>query len=393
MELKVWVDNTQRIVCGVTEATTCQDVVYALAHATSQTGRFTLVEKWRSNERILSPSDKPLKVLLKWGEHSGDVQFVLRRSGNSNETQRNDNNKDALKSPYFSPQRLLNNSRENVKSPVSCNNREIKKSLTFSGGRSGASTPCDLLGSSTGCQETIATPVQNVRAEPPLYKDHRSRDDLPRGVVRGIPQQKQPNVPPETTNHKKEANDPAVITRTSKKIGPPPEYRIPPPHRQQSPINAREPPPPNRNFHSPDYLHNGNGVGTVSPIMYSHNISSPTSLVVSNASSPGKVLKKRDISAQHKDKSHEHISSPNNYIRGNNGNKYAPPPPERTKASQDKVYKRTRNDPQYLELLRMVNSQREKISSLDSELKKYDSGKNTVGNTFLNNLGSSKFFR
>lgn len=33
MELKVWVDGVQRIVCGVTEFTTCQDVVIALAQA------------------------------------------------------------------------------------------------------------------------------------------------------------------------------------------------------------------------------------------------------------------------------------------------------------------------------------------------------------------------
>ncbi|RXN00417.1 Ras association domain-containing protein 8 [Acipenser ruthenus] len=33
MELKVWVDGVQRIVCGVTEATTCQEVVIALAQA------------------------------------------------------------------------------------------------------------------------------------------------------------------------------------------------------------------------------------------------------------------------------------------------------------------------------------------------------------------------
>lgn len=33
MELKVWVDGVQRVVCGVTEATTCQEVVIALAQA------------------------------------------------------------------------------------------------------------------------------------------------------------------------------------------------------------------------------------------------------------------------------------------------------------------------------------------------------------------------
>lgn len=80
MELKVWVEGIQRIVCGVTDATTCQDVVFALAHATGKTGRFTLIERWRNNERALAPQETPLKILMKWGEYSSDVQFVLQRS-------------------------------------------------------------------------------------------------------------------------------------------------------------------------------------------------------------------------------------------------------------------------------------------------------------------------
>lgn len=39
-----------------------QDVVYALAHATGKTGRFTLIEKWRNNERLLAPQDHPVTV-------------------------------------------------------------------------------------------------------------------------------------------------------------------------------------------------------------------------------------------------------------------------------------------------------------------------------------------
>ncbi|ODM88731.1 Ras association domain-containing protein 8 [Orchesella cincta] len=80
MELKVWVEGIQRVVCGVNEKTTCQDVVYALAHATGKTGRFTLIERWRNSERLLAPGEQPLKVLLKWGEHSNDVQFILQWS-------------------------------------------------------------------------------------------------------------------------------------------------------------------------------------------------------------------------------------------------------------------------------------------------------------------------
>ncbi|XP_045538155.1 ras association domain-containing protein 8 isoform X3 [Papilio machaon] len=83
MELKVWVEGIQRIVCGVTETTTCQDVVFALAHATGKVGRFTLIERWRNNERLLAPQEYPLKILMKWGEYSNDIQFILRRSDSS----------------------------------------------------------------------------------------------------------------------------------------------------------------------------------------------------------------------------------------------------------------------------------------------------------------------
>ncbi|XP_071743270.1 uncharacterized protein RASSF8 isoform X2 [Lepeophtheirus salmonis] len=86
MELKVWVEGIQRIVCGVTEKTTCQDVVYALAHATGKTGRFTLIERWRNSERLLAPQEHPLKVLQKRGEYMSEVQFILKRSALDNST-------------------------------------------------------------------------------------------------------------------------------------------------------------------------------------------------------------------------------------------------------------------------------------------------------------------
>lgn len=82
MELRVWLEGgPQRVVCGVTEATTCQDVVYALAQATAQTGRFALVERSRRSERPLAPSDRPLRLLARWGRCASDVHFLLRRCG------------------------------------------------------------------------------------------------------------------------------------------------------------------------------------------------------------------------------------------------------------------------------------------------------------------------
>lgn len=83
MELKVWVDGVQRVVCGVTEVTTCQEVVIALAQAIGRTGRYTLIEKWRDTERHLAPHENPIISLNKWGQYASDVQLILRRTGPS----------------------------------------------------------------------------------------------------------------------------------------------------------------------------------------------------------------------------------------------------------------------------------------------------------------------
>ncbi|XP_052316586.1 ras association domain-containing protein 8 [Oncorhynchus keta] len=83
MELKVWVDGVQRIVCGVTEHTTCQEVVIALAQAIGRTGRYTLIERWRETERHLAPHENPVVSLNMWGQYASDVQLVLQRTGPS----------------------------------------------------------------------------------------------------------------------------------------------------------------------------------------------------------------------------------------------------------------------------------------------------------------------
>ena len=60
-----------------------QDVVYALAHATGKTGRFTLIERWRNNERLLAPQEHPLKVMAKtigFGSESFDRKGMILRS-------------------------------------------------------------------------------------------------------------------------------------------------------------------------------------------------------------------------------------------------------------------------------------------------------------------------
>lgn len=145
MELKVWVEGIQRIVCGVTVNTTCQDVVFALAHATGKVGRFTLIERWRNNERHLAPNENPMKLLLKWGEYANDVQFILQRSENKTQQQtaqqqqqqnnnNNNNNNYALnttKKPLgpnnSKPAPTLQKQKSNVE--LSYRSKELKKSF------------------------------------------------------------------------------------------------------------------------------------------------------------------------------------------------------------------------------------------------------------------------
>ena len=124
MELKVWVEGMPRIVCGVTDVTTCQDVVVTLAHATGKTGRFTLIEKWRDNEHMLAPTENPLNALQKWGEYANDVQLILRHSLGARGHARSMRNHSGRYLHAFTP--------------PPCHNRRsgIKKALTFSGAHS-----------------------------------------------------------------------------------------------------------------------------------------------------------------------------------------------------------------------------------------------------------------
>ncbi|XP_077580154.1 ras association domain-containing protein 8 [Stigmatopora nigra] len=77
MEIKVTVDNLPRLVCGVTDETTCQDVVTVLAQAIGQPGRYMLRERFKDFERCMSPDERPLEMLRKYGEHAKEVQLAL----------------------------------------------------------------------------------------------------------------------------------------------------------------------------------------------------------------------------------------------------------------------------------------------------------------------------
>uniref|UniRef100_A0A668USG8 Ras-associating domain-containing protein n=1 Tax=Oreochromis aureus TaxID=47969 RepID=A0A668USG8_OREAU len=68
MEVKVFVDGIPRVVCGVTRETTCQEVVLVLAQALGQPGRYTLREKFKDFERCMTPEERLLETLERYGE-------------------------------------------------------------------------------------------------------------------------------------------------------------------------------------------------------------------------------------------------------------------------------------------------------------------------------------
>ncbi|XP_017052762.1 putative uncharacterized protein DDB_G0271606 [Drosophila ficusphila] len=213
MELKVWVEGIQRIVCGVTVNTTCQDVVFALAHATGKVGRFTLIERWRNNERHLAPNENPMKLLLKWGEYANDVQFILQRSENKTQQQQQQ-------------QQQNNNNNNNTnyaamttKKPLGPNNNNNKPAPTLQKQKSNVE-----LGYRT----------KELKKSFGAY-DAKQFDNI--GIVKGIPQQSQPptsgagvsppvvqqeQMPPQDNNnvalvpkHEKSLSNPLDMTSTS----------------------------------------------------------------------------------------------------------------------------------------------------------------------------------
>ncbi|XP_067902842.1 ras association domain-containing protein 8 isoform X2 [Heterodontus francisci] len=135
MELKVWVDGVQRVVCGVTEETTCQEVVIALAQAIGQTGRYVLIQKLRDSERQLLANESPLQLLAKCGQYANDVCFLLRRTGSSQSERPTSSNGAQIPEPSLAKTALF---PAKPTTPELPKRREPKKSLTFTGGALGA---------------------------------------------------------------------------------------------------------------------------------------------------------------------------------------------------------------------------------------------------------------
>ncbi|XP_057658591.1 ras association domain-containing protein 10-like isoform X1 [Diorhabda carinulata] len=85
-ELPIWVRGEQRWVSGITEETTCQDVIQVLLHDEERRGRpisqlqqYQITERWRGVEQPLDDHSKILDIWNAWGRAQSEVKISLRR--------------------------------------------------------------------------------------------------------------------------------------------------------------------------------------------------------------------------------------------------------------------------------------------------------------------------
>lgn len=421
MELKVWVDGIQRIVCGVNDSTTCQDVVYALAHATGQTGRFTLLERWRNNERTLSPQERPLKVLSKWGEYSSDVQFILKRStltpkGSSNVHQALGHDASPQKCAPTSPPLSPIPSATCGKSHQS--KEAIKKSLTFSGSHHSDNGPKETTTTTTTAPlDNKHENARNVRSpnhipsddsHEPIVVDHggsiQSNEPLEGTELKEDEEQKNSEYDKKTEikapSNAEKSPAPHYNIHSPVSYHPAPQHHQPPPpspqknvgqKRQSSPATGMTQRPPGG---PPPYPGTSPSVqkpyvGPISPPPYR---SPPTDKIQkypskspsSNTSTPSVVPTPSPNDTTHSPKGNMPKSRRNLYAQfGNHNVPYAETVDNDAAVTSSKLgesNKKSTNadvvkvvyDSRYRELVRMVNKQRDTINSQQAQMTQFD---------------------
>nr|XP_026694146.1 ras association domain-containing protein 8-like isoform X2 [Ciona intestinalis] len=202
MELKVWVDGIQRVVCGINEQTTVQEVVIALAQATGRTGRYTLVEQWRGTEKMLPPTERPLQVLSNFGDRSPSVQFILRRTGASSVSSHNDDESVVTPERTGYRQSLPPQMKHRQKNDAVLNRKEPKrKSLTIIGSaNSSDSIQKPRVGENKFKfpEVEIKKPVLNVVSNNNNNNTATKKKPLmpPSFRMEGLPSKKEPFTPP-----------------------------------------------------------------------------------------------------------------------------------------------------------------------------------------------------
>ncbi|XP_058116555.1 ras association domain-containing protein 10 [Anopheles ziemanni] len=91
-EIPVWIKGEQRWVSGVTDDTTCGDLIEVLVQQEQQPGSssagpaaptevkdYCITERWRQVEQVLDNETKIWQIWSAWGKAQPEVKFILRR--------------------------------------------------------------------------------------------------------------------------------------------------------------------------------------------------------------------------------------------------------------------------------------------------------------------------
>uniref|UniRef100_A0A182N313 Ras-associating domain-containing protein n=1 Tax=Anopheles dirus TaxID=7168 RepID=A0A182N313_9DIPT len=86
-EIPVWIKGEQRWISGVSDDTTCGDLIEVLMQQEQPAGgvpgpdvkEFCITERWRQVEQVLDNATKIWQIWTAWGKAQPEVKFILRR--------------------------------------------------------------------------------------------------------------------------------------------------------------------------------------------------------------------------------------------------------------------------------------------------------------------------
>ncbi|XP_050091686.1 ras association domain-containing protein 10-like [Anopheles aquasalis] len=102
-EIPVWIKGEQRWISGVTDETTCADLIEVLVQQEQEHGTaaapvvaplsvkdYCITERWRQVEQVLDRETKIWQIWTAWGKAQPEVKFILRRADGSHGTMASD---------------------------------------------------------------------------------------------------------------------------------------------------------------------------------------------------------------------------------------------------------------------------------------------------------------
>lgn len=87
-EIPVWVHNEQRFISGITEDTTCLDLIEAILEDECVVGKpdftskspkdYVITERWKKVEQVLDSKTNILTIWNAWGNAQPEVRFFIK---------------------------------------------------------------------------------------------------------------------------------------------------------------------------------------------------------------------------------------------------------------------------------------------------------------------------